>query len=189
MVRTVVLFLVMFFSHFHGEAFGAPRDSFVGSVPLEIYKLMKNKHCSPIRGFYDRHIFSPPFAYANGLPGGDAVFFVCQVDNPTVEEKYKMVIMKKQRLKRKITYSDFEECPSEIYFEHMPGGLSIVRKPDIPPLPYNPWKDTIRDVWKKNERLDVDGGDSPSWIIDERAEGVGYGFFCTGNEWYHVAYD
>ena len=189
MVRTVVLTLLVLFSHFHGEAFGEPRDSFIGSVPLKIYKLMKRKHCSPVAGFYDRHIFSPPFTYIERLPGGDMVLFVCQIDNPTTEDKYKIVIMRIQYLKTKTVHSDFEKCPSEIYREDMPGGLSIVRKPDISHFAYNRWEDTRKHVWKKNERLDFDGRDNPPWIIDERAEGVGYGFFCAGSEWYHVSYD
>lgn len=188
MVRTVIMTLLLFFFHFHSEAFGEPGDSLIGNAPLEIYQLMKEKQCSPIKGFYDRSILFPPFAYVTGLPGGSMIFFVCQIDNPTADEKYKMVIGRMSYKKGKIALSDFEKCPSEIYFEYMPGGLSIFRNPDISSIDYNRWEDTRKHVWKKNERLGFDGGDNPSWIIDDRAEGVGHGFFCAGGEWYYVSY-
>ena len=51
---------------------------------------------------------------------------------------------------------------------------------------YNLWEDTRKYRWTEPKTLFED---NPSWIIDERAEGVGYGLFCVGNNWYNVAYD
>ena len=50
---------------------------------------------------------------------------------------------------------------------------------------YNRYVDTRKHVWTKK----VDPAGNPPRIIDEGAEGVGYGFFCAGNEWHHVSYD
>ena len=188
MIRSAIVLLLLLL-HFHNEVVAEIKDRFIGNVPLEIYQLMKKKQCSPIEGFYDRIIISPSFIYVDKLLDGNIIFFVCQIDNSMVDRKYKMVIIREDYSNNKIMFLDFENCPNEIYFEHIPGGLSIIRNPDISSFDYNRWMDTRKNIWRGKNKLNIDIGDNPSWIINERAEGVGYGFFCVDNEWYHVSYD
>jgi len=186
-----VIFLLFALSPSFGQATSEGR--FAGNVPKEVYQLMKQRECRPIEGFYDRDINSPSFIYVSGLFGtSTAIFFACKSDIPITRGKYKIVLMKKNITKDGVTYSDFEDCPNEIHYENMPGGLSLrVRLNDKKLVldDYNLWENTKKYIWNNENLLHIHTEDMPLWVLDERREGVGYGFFCVKGKWYNLSYD
>ena len=168
-----------------------PDDPFVGSVPKEVHRLMMEKGCSPIEAFYDREVYSPTFIYVSDLLSeGTAIFFTCEIDEPKKTENYKIVLVRKSYSNGVVRYSEFGDCPGEIYFREMPGGLSVRLDQDIGRLKYNLWEDTRKYKWVDNalHPLSVDSQRS-YWLLEERYAGVGYGFFCVNGKWYNVSYD
>lgn len=189
MIRTAFLFLVLLKLSFGCIASDEVGKQFIGSVPKEVYRLMLERECSPIEGFYDRYITLPPFIYSSHLlNGGDAIFFACEIDNPVTDDRYKIVLVKKSYSDNGVVYSDYEECESEIYLRSMPGGLSM-RLLDGPlDLDYNLWEYTKNYTWDQKLPL-PDISEKVSWLIEEHYGGTGYGFFCAEGNWYNVAYD
>tara|TARA_B100000767_G_scaffold254099_1_gene259207 strand:- start:423 stop:989 length:567 start_codon:yes stop_codon:yes gene_type:complete len=163
-------------------------DKYAGAVPKEIYSLMKARECSPISRFYDGSIYAPSFVYNTSLfKKARAIFFACQLDNPKTEDKYKIVIVEKMITTGGVKYSDFRECPSEILYRKMPGGLSLNFNESDLKRESNLWEDTRR--YRFTENINIPSDQSPQWLLDERRDGTGYGFFCAENQWYNIAYD
>ena len=164
-------------------------DSFVGSVPKKFYQLMLEKECSPIKGFYDRDINQPAFVYHSRLfNGDDAIIFACEINEPVTDDRYKIVLIKKSYSDHGVVYSDFEKCENEIFFRSMPGGLAIRLLQGPLELDYNLWKHTKNYIWDRTLPNPVIS-EKVSWLIEERYEGTGYGFFCAEGNWYNVTYD
>ena len=170
-------------------AFGAERGDFTGNVPREVNQLMREKRCAPIKDFYARVVASPPFLYISRLFDGDtAIVFACEIINPTSDDRYKIVFVRKSYTGTGAVYSDYEKCVSEIYFRSMPGGLSVRLNQESLPQDHNLWANT-RNYVSRDSNLDLSLDQSPHWLLDERAASVGYGLFCANGEWYNVAYD
>ena len=190
MIRVICLFFLLY----RGLSFGCAAsenvgDRFIGSVPKEIYQLMVEKECSPIKGFYDRDIYFPAFVYASSMFNGDtAIIFACEIKGPIADDRYKIVLVRKSYSEKGVVYSDFEDCESEIYFKSMPGGLSLRALQEPLSLDYNLWEHTRNFIWDRTLSLD-DISEKVPWIIEERYEGVGYGLFCVEGNWYNVSYD
>lgn len=189
MIRTACLFLVLLQLSFGCIASDEVSKQFIGSVPKEVYRLMLERECSPIEGFYDRYITLPPFVYHSHLFDGDgAIIFVCEIDEPVADDRYKIVLVRKSYSDNGVVYSDYEECDSEIYFRNMPGGLSI-RLPDGPlELDYNLWEHSKNYIWDQTQ-LPSDISEGVPWLIEEWYGGAGSGLFCAEGNWYNVAYD
>ena len=163
--------------HVEANASGYAYEKY--AVPKEIYSLMKAKECSPISGFYDRSVYAPPFVYKTNSP---EVFFACQIDNAKTEDRYKIVI----QLTRQSVYSDFQKCPSEIFFREMPGGLSLNFNVGDLKQRLNLWQDTRR--YRRTENIDIPPEHKPQWLLDALHDGVGVGFVCADGHWYNVVY-
>ena len=162
---------------------GSEKGIYIGGVPTEIHDLMNERGCSPIADFYARAVYLPPFIVERSP---NLVAFVCQIDEPVGDDKYKLVIGERVRSNTEsgFGFSSLDECSSEILLEHMPGGLSLKRYSGSPFLTYNRWEDTKNRLWSKK-----DVSVQPSWIIRELVGGaVGYGFFCIEGEWHHQSY-
>lgn len=173
LVVLVILGLV-----FSNVASAVTDEPCVVSIPEEICKLMEQKECSPIKKFYSRDLtIFPPFIYAEHLLAGhaDLIVFACEMHKPTKSGRYKIVLMKKSFSKdnQNYIYSNFEECPNEIYFRDMPGGLSVHSN-------IRPSDSTVPQ--------DISTHENTFWHLKERAEGVGTGFFCSQGDWHREFY-
>ena len=189
MIRIACSFLVLLQLCYGCVASDKVSEEYIGSVPREVTRLMKEKECSPIEGFYDRDINLPAFVYNGRLFDGDeAIIFVCEINEPVADDRYKIVLIKKSYSDHGVVYSDYAECESEIYFRNMPGGLSLRQIRGPLKLDYNLWEHTKNYTWdQKLPHPDII--ERVSWLIEERYEGTGYGFFCAEGNWYNVAYD
>ena len=73
---------------------GSENGIYIGGVPTEIHDLMNERGCSPIADFYARAVYLPPFIVERSP---NLVAFVCQIDEPVGDDKYKLVIGERVR--------------------------------------------------------------------------------------------
>ena len=182
MTRSLSFIIAFWMSYAVAEAEENGLDPFIGSVPLEIYSVMKEKECSPIPRFHERDIRLPPFVVQRHL---GLVAFVCRNDNVAKSGKFRLFVGNIWRkTKSGFGFAPLDECSGEIAFQRMPGGLSIIKHVGGPLQKYNRWGDTGKGLHPK-----VNDSPKPSWIIKELSNGgVGNGFFCLNGEWHHLTY-
>ena len=183
MIRRFTIVLVYSACLCGNDVVGSEREAFIGSVPLTIHGLMKERGCFPIPEFYAREVYRPPFVVNHSI---SLTAFVCQIGIPKDDYQYKLVVGHSRRVANGMEFRPLKECPSEILFRGMPGGLAISVHSRRSSQNYN-----LMDDAKKESHPKQGVSLKSSWSIDLHANPnreAEHGYFCRGGQWHHVPY-
>ena len=113
--------------------------------------------------------------------------FACKNTNSVENSKFKVVVLKLSSGQMS-KYEKVGNCPSEIPFDVMPGGLILKQYGLTENSKFNQWENARKGIWI-TEKTPIGYIDKSVVAIHESIGGERVILFCVSGAWNYIAFD